>query len=84
MAAEFTKIKILENDIARNGSRTISPEENCPPVRVKVAVGVNFRVEGNCPRIAHEIYEKLLPTSSSCQMKRKVYFLSCGRGGKEV
>ena len=30
-AAEFTKIKILENDIARNGSRTISPEENCLP-----------------------------------------------------
>ena len=34
MAAEFTKIKILENDIARNGSRTISPEENCPPTPI--------------------------------------------------
>ena len=48
----------------------------------RVAVRVNFRVGDNCPRIALEIYEKLLP--SNCQMKRKVYFLSCGRGKKEV
>ena len=49
---------------------------------LRVKVRVNFKLGGNCPRITHEICEKLLPTS--CQMKRKVYFLSCGRGEKEV
>ena len=66
----------------REGIRTIAPEENCPPVRVRIGVRVNFRVGGNCPRIAREICEKLL--TASCQMKRKVYFLSSGRGEKKV
>ena len=48
----------------------------------RVAVRVNFRVGGNCPRIAREICENLLPTR--CQIKRRVYFLGCGRGEKEA
>ena len=48
----------------------------------RVPVRVNFKVGGNCPRIARETSEKLLPTS--CQMKRKVYLLSCDRGEKEL
>ena len=78
MLKHLLPFQICECEVAS----TIAPEENCPLVRVRVVVRVNFMVGGNCPRIAHGIYEKLLPTS--CQMKRKVYFLSCGPGEKEV
>ena len=34
------------NRLLYNGIRTITPEENCPPVMVRVWVRVRFRVGG--------------------------------------
>ena len=58
------------------GVRTIAPEENCPPLRLRawVKVRVRIRVGGNFPReqlSQNRIYEKLTSFSEKYNLTTK-------------